>query len=130
MMKQDFYKKAVENVKQIVNYIADHEYANLQTVTEINLDLYSHFKTQSEAINQLTAWIDNQLNIWSEYENKNYCIDYFNENYFDFKIDLFDGEKAFGSYIPHSYGEELCLMFEFDFIVDGEVVTSQFSINV
>lgn len=130
MTEQELYKKAAENVRQIVNCIAEHKYANLQTVTEINLEVHSHFRTQSEAINQLTTWLDNQLKIWSEYENKNYIVDYFKEDYFDFKVDQFDRKKAFGSYVPHSYGEELCLLFEFDFKVKGEVYTSQFSINV
>lgn len=130
MTEQEFYKKAAENVRQIVNCIADHEYSKLQTVTEINLEVHHHFKTQSEAMNQLTTWLDDQLKIWSEYENKKCIVDYFNEKYFDFKIDRFDRKKAFGSYMPHSYGEELCFIFEFDFIVDVEDVTSRFSINV
>lgn len=55
--------------------------------------MHSHFRTQSEAINQLTTWLDNQLKIWSEYENKNYIVDYFKEDYFDFKVDQFDRKK-------------------------------------
>lgn len=29
MTEQEFYKKATENVRQIVNCIAEHKYANL-----------------------------------------------------------------------------------------------------
>lgn len=29
MTEQEFYKKAAENVRQIVNCIAEHKYANL-----------------------------------------------------------------------------------------------------
>lgn len=36
---------------------------------------------------------NNQLKIWSEYENKNYIVDYFKEDYFDFKVDQFDRKK-------------------------------------
>lgn len=86
MTEQEFYNKAAENVRQIVNCIAEHKYANLQTVTEINLEVHSHFRTQSEAINQLTTWLDNQLKIWSEYENKNYIVDYFKEDFLTLRL--------------------------------------------
>lgn len=33
------------------------------------------------------------MKIWSEYENKNYIVDYFKEDYFDFKVDQFDRKK-------------------------------------
>lgn len=129
MTEEEFYKEAVENVRQIINCIADHKYAMLRIVTEINLEVHSHFKTQSEAINQLTAWLDGTLKTWSEYENKIYVIDYFVEKYFNFKVDQFDRKSAFGCYIPRSYDEELCFVFEFDFRINGGMFTSQFSIN-
>ena len=40
MTKQQFKDKAIENAAQIVNYIANHEYAKLHTVTNIKTSLY------------------------------------------------------------------------------------------
>lgn len=54
MTKQQFHEEAIENVRQIVNYITDHEYEKIQTVTTIDLSVHSSFKTQSEAIEEIT----------------------------------------------------------------------------
>lgn len=130
MTEQKFREEAIENVRQVVNCIADHEYEKLQTVTTIDLSVHSSFKTQSEAIKEITTWLEEQLQIWSEYENKELVIDHFDEKYFHFKIHPFEGNSAFGYINPHSHDEELELVFEFNFVVDDDHVTSRFSINI
>lgn len=130
MTEQQFCEKAIENVRQIVNCIADHEYEKLQTVTAIDLSVHSSFKSQSEAIEKITTWLEKQLQIWSEYENKELIIDHFDEKYFYFKIRQFESNSAFGYFSPHSHEEELELMFEFDFVMDDDHITSLFSINM
>lgn len=130
MTEQQFREEAVENVRQIVNCIADHEYEKLRTVTAIDLSVHSSYKSQFEAIEEITAWLEEQLQIWSEYENKEFVVDHFDEKYFYFNIHQFESNSAFGYFRPHSHGEELDVTFEFDFAVDDERVVSLFSINV
>lgn len=130
MTEHQFHEEAIENVRQIVNYIADHEYEKLQTVTIIDLSVHSFFKTQSEAIEEITAWLEEQLKIWSEYENKEFVVDHFDEKYFYFKIRQFDDNHAFGYFISHSHDGELDFVFEFVFVMDDDHITSKFSINI
>ena len=74
--------------------------------------------------------MEEQLRIWSEYENKEFIVDHFDEKYFNFKIRQFEDNCAFGYFSPHSHDEELDLMFEFEFTIDNDHIASQFSINI
>ena len=125
MTKQQFKDKVIENVTQIVNYIANHEYAKLHTVTNIKTSLYGDEVT----LEMIGGWLDEQLKICSEYENKEFVIDAFEEEYF--KILELKDNKAFAYFNPHSHHEELDFVFEFDFIMDDNGnITSEFSVNI
>lgn len=125
MTRQQFKDKAVENVSQIVNYIANHEYEKLHTVTNIKTSLYGDDVT----LEMIGDWLDRQLRMWSEYENKEFVIDAFEEK--NFKISDLKDNKAFASFLPHSHHEELSFVFEFDFIIDdNDNITSEFSVNI
>ena len=66
MTKQQFKDKAIENAAQIVNYIANHEYAKLHTVTNIKTSLYGDEVT----LEMIGGWLDEQLKIYSENEDE------------------------------------------------------------
>ena len=125
MTKQQFKDKAIENAAQIVNYIANHEYAKLHTVTNIKTSLYGDAVT----LEMIGEWLEEQLKICSEYENKEFVIDAFEEKYF--KILELKDNRAFAYFNPHSYNERFDFVFEFDFIMDDNGnITSEFSVNM
>ena len=125
MTKQQFKDKAIENAAQIVNYIASHEYTKLHTVTNIKTSLYGDEVT----LEMIGRWLDEQLKIYSENEDKEFVIDAFEEEYF--KILELKDNKAFAYFNPHSHHEELDFVFEFAFIMDDNGnITSEFSVNM
>lgn len=128
MTEQQFRRQATEKVKQIVDCIADHEYAKLEAITEIDMDLYHCFSTKSEAIEKITEWLDRSLCMWSEAEHKEYVIDHFDEKYFI--LHWIKEKSAFGSFMPHSYGETLDFLFEFEFVLEDHHVICNFSMNI
>ena len=67
--------------------------------------------------------------MWSKNDNKEYVVYHFDITHFHFKIHRFESLSASGYFRPHSHGEELDFMFEFEFVLKDDHVISQFSIN-
>ena len=129
MIKQQFKIKATENVKQIINYIANEEYSKLHTITNINSSWCEDGETQTEGIERFGTWLKEQLEMWSEDEEKEFVIDSFKEEYLE--IDDFEGNRVFATFRPRSKDEELDLWFEIEFTIDknGNLI-SVFNVNI
>ena len=129
MIEQQFEIKAIENVKQIINYIVNEEYSKLHIITNINNSWCKDGETQIQGMERFGEWLKGQLEIWSEEEEKEFVIDTFNEKYLE--IDEFEGDHAFVTFNPTSNGEVLDFWFEIKFTIDEtDELTSEFNINI
>lgn len=131
MTNKEFEARATENIKQIINFISNDEYSKLHTITNIDNSWCEEGKSQIEAIEFFESKIKELLEGWSEYEEKEFVIDEFDEKNFDLGMQDFDGKGVFSTYNPTSYGETLDFWFEVEFVVDeNDNFTSWFNINI
>lgn len=129
MTEQQWKEKLNGKVKQIINYIANQEYSKLCKITKIDSSWFGDKKTQMEGIEIFAEWLEEQLKIWSEDEEKEFVIDPYNEKYF--KIQHFEENQAFAVFKPHSHNEELDFWFEFTFFIHADDnIISEFNINI
>ena len=129
MKEQQFKENITKKVKQIIDFIANHEYSKLHTITNINSSWFGDKKTQVEGIEIFAEWLEEQLKIWSEDEEKEFVIDPYNEKYFT--IQHLKGNQAFGVFEPHSHNEKLEFWFEFHFLInENDNIISEFNINI
>ena len=70
MIEQQFEIKAIENVKQIINYIVNEEYSKLHIITNINNSWCKDGETQIDGMERFGEWLKGQLDMWSEEEEK------------------------------------------------------------
>lgn len=129
MTEQQFEIKAIENVKQIINYIVNEEYSKLHRITNINSSWYQDGETQIDGMERFGEWLKGQLEMWSEDEEKEFVIDTFNEK--NLEIDEFEGDYVFATFNPTSNGEVLDFWFEIQLRIDeNDVLTSEFNVNI
>lgn len=129
MTEQEFIVKATELVKQIVDTIADKEYAKLASFVQIDSSWMESGQTQEAAFLAFGEWLDEQLAMWEEDEERKFVIDHFNEDCLE-DIELED-DKSFVTYNPTNSGEELDLWFEIDFkIENSEQIMATFNVNI
>ena len=130
MEEQEFIKKATELVKTVVNYIADKKYAELASVAKIDDSWIEDGQTQEQAFLSCGKWLDEQLAMWAEVEEREFVVDHFDESCLE-EIEVEDDNRAFVTYNPTNSGEELDLWFEIDFKVENnERITATFNVNV
>lgn len=130
MTEQEFITKATEMVKSIVNNIADKKYAELASVAQINSSWVKEGQTQEQAFVEFGKWLDEQLAMWAEDEERDFVIDRFDESCLE-EIEPEDDNRAFVTYNPTNSGEELDLWFEIDIKVEGnERITATLNVNL
>lgn len=129
MTEAQFREKAINNVKQLIDCIAAHEYEKLHTIATISSSWCSKDKTQEDGIAEFTEWLDEQLKLWAEYEGKEFVVDPFEEQHFE--ILHFEEHCVSAAYNPQSHGEPLDFWFELDFgIEDDGSISLEFEINI
>ena len=129
MTEQEFKAKALELIRTIVNYIADKKYAELALVAEINSSWIKSGQTQEQAFLEFGKWLDEQLAMWEEYEERPFVIDHFDESCLD-DIELEDNNTSFTTYNPTNSGEELDIWFEINFKAEeNDKITAVFNVN-
>lgn len=130
MTEQEFITKATELVKSIINNIADKKYAELASVSQINSSWVKEGQTQEQAFVEFGKWLDEQLAMWAEDEEREFVIDRFDESCLE-EIEPEDDNRAFVTYNPTNSGEELDLWFEIDIKVEeNERMTATFNVNL
>lgn len=129
MTEQEFKTKATELVKSIVNNIADKKYDELAAVAQIHSSWVESGQTQDQAFLEFGKWLDEQLAMWAEDEEKEFVVDRFDEACLD-DIELEEDNTSFTTYNPTNSGEELDFWFEIDFKVEENgQITATFNVN-
>ena len=132
MTEQQFKVKAAELIKLMIDTIAEKDYIKLVSVIPPKSSWASFNDAETTTENACLGfgkWLDEQLAIWEEYEDKKFVVDDFNEDCLD-EIELENDNTAFVTYRPTSFGEELDCWFEIEFEVKGEEITSMFDVNI
>ena len=132
MTEQEFMAKATELIKLMVNTIADKEYTKLVSSIPPKPSWSSFCDAEPTPENDCLGfgqWLDEQLAIWEEYEDKKFVVDHFDESCLD-EIELEDDGTSFVTYNPTSFGERLDFWFEIDFTVKGDQITAIFDVNI
>ncbi len=129
MTEREFKSKATELVKVIINNIADKKYAELAAAAQIHSSWVEAGQTQEQAFSEFGKWLDEQLAMWAEDEEKEFVIDRFDEACLG-DIELEEDNTSFTTYNPTNSGEELDLWFEIAFKVEenGEI-TAALNVN-
>ena len=113
-----------------MNNIADKKYAELASIAKIDDSWIDEGQTQEQAFMSFGKWLDEQLAMWAEDEEREFVVDHFDASRLDDEIEVEDDDRAFASYSPTNSGEQLDLWFEFDFeIGDDEKVAAKFNVN-
>lgn len=128
MTEQEFKAKATEIIKQIVDNIADKEYEKLASFSQIDSSWVEPGQTQEDAFLAFGEWLDEQLAMWEEDEERIFAIDHFDESCLE---DIeFEEDGSFVTYNPTNSGDELDLWFEIDLKVDkNEQILATFNVN-
>lgn len=129
MKEQEFIVKATELVKQIIDTLADKEYAKLASFAQIDPSWVEAGQTQEAACLAFGEWLDGQLALWKEDEGKEFVIDHFSEDALE-DIEL-RGNRSFVTYDPTNSGERLDLWFEIELVIeqDGQI-RATFNVNI
>ena len=129
MTEQEFAAKAAETVKQIVDAIAGKEYERIASFAQIDSSWMKPGQTQEEAFQAFGEWLDGQLAMWAEDEEREFVVDHFDESCLD-DIEL-EEDKSFVTYNPTNSGEELDFWFEIEFNMDkNEQISATFNVNI
>lgn len=129
MTEQEFKTRATELVKSIINNIADKKYDELAAVAEINSSWIKEGQTKEQAFLEFGKWLDEQLAMWAEDEEREFVIDRFDEACLD-DIELEEDNTSFTTYNPTNSGEELDLWFEIAFkIEENGQITATLNVN-
>ena len=118
MTEQEFIVVATKIIRQIIDSIADKEYVNLASYAQIHPSWVQSGQTQEEAVVSFGEWLDEQLAMWEEYEEKRFVIDHFDESCLS--IGGFRDNRVPVEYNPTNSGEELDLWFEIDFDISSD----------
>lgn len=132
MTEQEFKAKATELIKLMVDTIANKEYTKLISIIPPKPSWSSFIDAEPTLENDCLGfgrWLNEQLAIWEEDEDKKFVVDHFNESCLG-EIELENDNTSFVTYSPTSFGEELDFWFEIDFEVKGEQITAIFDVNI
>lgn len=85
-----------------------------------------------QAFAQFGEWLNEQLAMWEEEEERPFKIDYFEESCIEDMEDFAENQTyAMATYLPTNAGERLDLWFEIAFSIEnnGEI-TAELNVNV
>ncbi len=119
MTEQEFVTKATDLTKQIVDILADKEYAKLASLAQIDSSWVEEGQTQEEAFVSFGEWLDGQLAMWEEDEERSFVVDHFDESCLE-EIVLEEDNTSFATYNPTNAGEELDFWFELKYRIEND----------
>lgn len=132
MTEQQFKTKATEMIKRMVDTVADKKYTELAAILPPNPSWASFCKAEPTSENACLGfgeWLDGQLAMWEEEEDKKFVVDPFDASCLG-EMELEEDNTSFVTYCPTSMGEELDFWFEIQFEVKDETVTAFFDVNI
>lgn len=132
MTEQEFKAKSMELIKWMVDTIADKEYTKLNSSIPPKLSWASFHDAEPTPENACLGfgeWLDGQLAMWEEDEDKKFVVDHFNASCLD-GAELEKDNTSFVLYHPTSFGETLDFWFEINFEIKGEHISAVFDVNM
>lgn len=136
MAESAIQARAQELIKLMVDAIADKEYAKLVDSIPPKLSWASFIDAEPTPENACLGfgkWLDEQLAMWEEYEDKRFVVDRFEEDCLEDDIDevrLTAHNKAMVTYGPTSFGEQLDFWLEIEFFLKNGEITAVFDVNI
>ena len=132
MTQQELNTKAIDIIKKMIDTIADKNYEELASFMQTDPSWVKDGETQKEGFLELGEWIDEQLAMWEEEEEREFKIDHFDESCIDIEP-CFDGKQSFctATCQPMNSGEALDFWFEIEFqIKDNDELKPILNINI
>lgn len=130
MTQMEFQTKAKDKIKDLINYISQDRYSYISSVAKIDSSWCSENETQEDAIRVFEEWIKGQLQMWADYNNREFVIDFYDEKQLNLRNIEDEVNTLVGEYTPTSHGEELEFWFELDLYKDeNDNVILYFNIN-
>ncbi len=135
MTGSGFKAKAQELIKLMIDTIADKEYAKLVSSIPPKLSWASYIDaepTSENACSGFGRWLDEQLAMWEEDEDKKFVVDHFKKSCMEdlngSRLEAYNRDVV--SYLPTSFGERLDFWFEIEFTVEGGQIAAVFDVNI
>ncbi len=132
-----YQTKAQELIKLMVDAIADKEYAKLVSSIPPKLSWASYIDAEPTLENACLGfgqWLDEQLAMWEEDEDKKFVVDHFKKSCICMEdineSRLKTNNRDMVSYRPTSFGEQLDFWFEIEFFLESGQITAVFDVNI
>lgn len=135
MTDSGFKIKAQELIRSMVDTIADKEYTKLVSNIPPKLSWASFIDadpTLENACLGFGQWLDEQLAMWEEDQEKKFVVDHFQRSCME-EINesrLEANNRDMVCYRPTSFGEELDFWFEIEFFLERGQLAAVFDVNI
>lgn len=135
MAESGFQTEAQELIRLMIDTIADKEYVKLVSSIPPKLSWASYIDAEPTAENACLGfgtWLDEQLAVWEEDEDKKFAVDPFQKSCME---DIHEARLAMecrdmASYNPTSFGEPLDFWFEVEFFLENGQLKAEFDVNI
>lgn len=124
-----------ELIQLMVDTIANKEYAKLVSSIPPKLSWASFIDAEPAAENACLGfgtWLDEQLAVWEEYEDKKFVVDPFHkscmEDINEARLEM--ERRDMVCYNPTSFGERLDFWFEIEFFLEDGRLKAEFDVNI
>lgn len=135
MEKLEFKEKAETLIELMIDTIADKKYAKLVYSIPPKLSWASYINAEETIENACLGfgkWLNEQLAIWEEDEEKKFVVDHFEkscmEDIDEERIEIYKRDMI--SYNPTSFGNQLDFWFEIEFFIKNEQIKAIFDVNI
>lgn len=130
MTQIEFETRSKDRIKSLINYISQNKYSDISSVAMIDASWCSENESQEDGICTFEKWVKEQLQLWTDDNDKEFIIDCYDEKQLDLRIVENDANCLIGEYTPTSYAEELEFWFELDLCKDeNDNIILCFNIN-
>lgn len=135
MEKLEFKEKAEKLIELMIDTIADKKYAKLVYSIPPKLSWASYINAEETIENACLGfgkWLNEQLAIWEEDEEKKFVVDHFEkscmEDIDEERIEIYKRDMI--SYNPTSFGNQLDFWFEIEFFIKNGQIKAIFDVNI
>ena len=124
-----------ELIQLMVDTIANKEYAKLVSSIPPKLSWASFIDAEPTAENACLGfgqWLDEQLAMWEEDEDKKFVVDPFKKSCMEdiHETRLEKERRDMVCYNPTSFGEPLDFWFEIEFFIEDGRLKAEFDVNI
>lgn len=118
MAQIEFEANAKDRIRNLINYISQNKYSEISSIAMIDPSWYSENETQEDGIRVFEEWIKGQLQLWADYNGREFVVDPYMEKQLNLRNVEDEVNQLVGEYTPTSHGEELEFWFELDVYKD------------